>query len=429
MWGTATSSHQVEGNNTNNDWYVFEQTKGRIYQDQMNGLACDWWEHAERDFERIAEMHQNTHRLSIEWSRIEPEPGVWDEYALARYRDMVEGLVKRGVKPMVTLHHFTNPIWLSERGGWENDASIGYFDRYVRKVVKAIGGLTDLWCTVNEPAVLVGQGYGLGRFPPAHNDMNAGLQAALNIVKAHATAYETIHELQPIAQVGLAKHMMIWKAWRTWFPNDVVVTNMVQHLFNDMALQMVTEGIMRVPGRKSILLRKAAHTLDWLGVNYYQRYRLRFNISAGKTFFVEQMTAPYQWKGPGEWGEIHPDGMLYTLRRLWRHYKLPMYITENGIPDETDEHRPRFIVSHLQQVWQAMQQGIPVNGYYFWSLLDNYEWTEAYDPRFRFGLIGVDFDTQERCIKQSGKLYAAICQQGRISEQILEEFVPELLLK
>lgn len=429
LWGTATSSYQVEGQNTNNDWYLFEQQEGRIFGNHTAGRACDWWSNAEADFDRMADMGQKTHRLSIEWSRIEPEPGVWDTEAVNRYREMLKGLLSRGIKPMVTLHHFTNPIWFSERGGWENDASIGQFERYTRHMVNALKDLTDLWCTINEPAVLISQGYGLGRFPPGKQDINAALHAMLNLIKAHAAAYETIHELQPTAKVGLAKHMVVWQAWRTWFPNDHIATGFIRHLFNDMVLQMISEGIMRIPGRRNLLVPKVARTLDWLGLNYYQRYRLKFALRRTSGFLIDYETHPKQLKGPGEWGEIHPGGMLTHLRRLWKQHKIPLYITENGIPDGEDEHRPRFIVTHLHEVYKAIQAEIPVMGYYFWSMVDNFEWSEGYDPRFRFGLYAVDFETQQRSERQSARVYADICRNNGIPQDLVASLAPELLVK
>ena len=170
-----------------------------------------------------------------------------------------------------------------------------------------------------------------------------------------------------------------------------------------------------------------SNTLDWLGVNYYQRYRIQFNLSSRSTFFARQHTKPGILAGPEGWGEIHPRGLYDTLRVLWRRYRLPMFITENGIPDETDEHRPSFIVSHLHELWGAIQRGIPIQGYYFWSLVDNFEWTEGYDPRFRFGLIGVDFETQERHIRQSGRLYGAICRYGGLRREVVEQYTPTLV--
>lgn len=427
LWGTATSSHQVEGGLTNNDWWLAEQTGGYIYQNQVAGQACDWWNQAEADFDRMADMNQNTHRLSIEWSRIEPRPGVWDESALARYREMLIGLRQRGIEPMVTLHHFTNPLWMAEQGGWENENVVVWFERYTRKVMSALGDLATLWCTINEPNVMISQAYGLGRWPPGKKDINAMLRVTLNLVRAHAAAYWAIHEASPDAQVGVATHIMSWRPRRPWMPLDILATNLIAQVFHFLLLDVVTFGIMRVPGKRSSRVPEAARTLDWLGVNYYQRYRIGFNPASAATFFLDLCTKAGALKGPGLWGEIHPKGIFDTLRTMWNHYRLPIFITENGIPDATDEQRPEFIVTHLYHLWQAIQRKVPVMGYYFWSLVDNFEWTEGYDPRFRFGLIAVDHETQERQMRPSGLLYSAICQDNGLQRELVEQYTPALL--
>lgn len=425
-WGTATSAYQVEGNLTNNDWWAAEQAGGYVYQDHTAAQACDWWNRAEEDFDRMAETHQNAHRLSVEWSRIEPQPGVWDNAALERYRAMLVGLRQRGIEPMVTLHHFTNPLWLVEQGGWENPAVVGWFERYVRKVVSALGDLTSLWCTINEPTVLVGQAYMLGRWPPAKRDMNTAIRVLLNLVRAHAAAYHAVHEIVPAAQVGIAQHLMVWQPWRPWWPVDQAGTRFMEHMFNQLPLLMMTRGLMRVPGRRAVPVPEAANTLDWIGANYYQRYRIQIRLLASRDGgdFLQPRYKPGTLKGPGSWGEIHPRGLFTTLKRLWRRYRLPIFVTENGIPDESDEHRPDFIVTHLYQVWQAINRQIPVLGYYFWSLVDNFEWTEGYDPRFRFGLFAVDHQTQERAIRNSGRLYAAICRSGGLPVEEISQYAP-----
>ncbi|HEC34513.1 MAG TPA: glycoside hydrolase family 1 protein, partial [Chloroflexi bacterium] len=175
-WGTATSAHQVEGNNTNNDWWAWEQVEGHIKEEHRSGLACNWWQQAEGDFDRAAEMGQNGHRLSVEWSRIEPEEGRFDDAALGRYRAMLRALGERRIEPMVTLHHFTNPLWLAEMGGWENPRAVPLFERYVARVVEALGEFCDLWCTVNEPNVVAFLGYVMGVFPPGKQDFGAAMR-------------------------------------------------------------------------------------------------------------------------------------------------------------------------------------------------------------------------------------------------------------
>jgi beta-glucosidase len=205
------------------------------------------------------------------------------------------------------------------------------------------------------------------------------------------------------------------------------MTNLIAHIFHDLLLGMITEGIMRVPAKRPLFVPEAARTLDWLGVNYYQRYRIQFNARSSNTLFMDLLTKPGEFTGPGGWGEIHPQGLFDTLSMLWNRYHLPVFITENGIPDETDEHRPSFIVTHLNYLWKALRRGFPVLGYYFWSLLDNFEWTEGYDPRFRFGLIGVDFETQNRYMRTSGKLYSDICHAGGLTAETVAAYTPDLL--
>jgi beta-glucosidase len=434
LWGTATSSHQVEGGQTNNDWWVMEQLGEYIYRDQRAGDACDWWRQAELDFDRMAAMRQNSHRLSLEWSRIQPQPDTWSEEALLRYREMLEGLRDRGIQPMVTLHHFTNPLWMAVLGGWEHPKSPKWFEAYVRKVVSALGDLVDLWCTINEPMVLLSQGYLIGKWPPNKISISALYQAGLNLVRAHAAAYHAIHEMNPDAKVGLAKHMIVWSPHRTWIPTDHLVARFVNRITNHLILDALTKGYVRMFGKRFVQLDNAANTLDWIGINYYQRFRVGMKIrnlirlilpSLPAEIFYQGTDPTYQ-KGPGGWGEIHAEGLFDTLRSVAK-YGLPIYITENGIPDEDDSNRPRFILTHLHQLWRAIQLGIPVRGYYHWSLVDNFEWSEGYNPEFRFGLLGVDFKTQERTLRTSGELYAQVCRQNGIGRELVRQCDPELI--
>jgi beta-glucosidase len=434
LWGTATSAHQVEGHQTNNDWWATEQVGGYVYEDQHAGDACDWWRRAEPDFDRMAEMGLNTHRLSVEWSRIQPQPDTWSQDALQRYREMLEMLHARGIEPMVTLHHFTNPLWMAVLGGWENENSAMWFEDYVRRVVEELGDLVNMWCTINEPMVLLAQGYLLGGWPPHNHSIVALYRAALNLARAHAAAYHAIHEVQSDAQVGLAKHMVVWSPQRAWIPVDHLVARVVNRISNHVLLDLVTEGRARLPGRRAIEIENAADTLDWLGINYYQRFRVGMKVRNVLRTFLPNLpanifyhgTKPGYQKGPGPWGEIHAVGLFDTLRSVTK-YGVPIYITENGIPDRDDVHRPRFILTHLHQLWRAIEEGMPIRGYYYWSLVDNFEWSEGYNPDFRFGLYGVDFETQKRIPRTSGELYTQICKQNGITEEIVEQYDPDLL--
>ncbi|NDJ51733.1 MAG: glycoside hydrolase family 1 protein [Chloroflexi bacterium] len=433
LWGTATSSHQVEGQQANNDWWAAEEQGGMIYKNQRSGPACDWWNRAEEDFDRMADLGHRTHRLSIEWSSIQPKPDRWDLGALDRYVEMISGLRERDIEPMVTLHHFTNPIWVAERGGWANENIIPLFQKYVERVVRRLSDQVTLWCTINEPMVLVSQGMMLGLWPPGKRDFSMARRAAINLARAHAVAYHTIHDIDDRAQVGLAKHMVVWNPDHIWLPTDHLVARLFNFISNHIFLRAITQGVVRLPGTRPIRIDRARGTLEWLGVNYYQRYRvglrmrqmLQSLIPGLSGEFLYRGTRPDHPQGPGTWGEFHPRGLYESLGSLMR-YGVPLYVTENGIPSQDDGPRVRFLINHLHQLWNAIQDGFPVQGYYHWSLLDNFEWAEGYNPLYRFGLIEVDFETQQRRVRESGQTYGQIAQANAITRDTVGRFAPDL---
>lgn len=205
-WGVATASHQFEGNTTNNQWHAWEMA-GHIKSGDHCGRACDWWEHAERDFDLARDLGLNALRLSLEWSRIEPRRGRWDALAIARYRAMLRALRDRGMEPLVTLHHFTHPIWFEERGAFLAPDAVELFARYAARVVEELGDLCDFWCTINEPNVVCTFGYQIGDFPPGHKgDIRGTIAAQATMARAHAAAYRALHAAQPTARVGWAQH-------------------------------------------------------------------------------------------------------------------------------------------------------------------------------------------------------------------------------
>ena len=207
LWGSATSAHQVEGFNTNNQWWAWEQQPGRIRDEHKSGPACDWWGGRWRDdFDRAFENGQNAHRFSIEWSRIQPLPDKWDETPLDRYREMARWLHQHNMTPLITLHHFSDPLWLAEKGGWEDEAVVDHYVKYVRKTVEALREYASLWVTINEPNVYTFFGYLSGSFPPGKRDVGAAMRVYANMVRAHAAAYHAIHDIQPTARVGFTHH-------------------------------------------------------------------------------------------------------------------------------------------------------------------------------------------------------------------------------
>ena len=426
-WGTATSSHQVEGRNTNNQWWAWEQTPGHVKNDNKSGNACDWWRNTESDFDRMVELGLNSQRLSIEWSRVQPAEGSFDSAAIDRYRAMLLGLRRRGIKPMVTLHHFTNPMWLEERGGWENhDLVVPFFRRYVAHVVKALGDLCDLWCTINEPNVYAILGFiQAGSMPPgAVDQMERAIRVMCNMLFAHAAAYEALHEHQSLAQVGLAHHMRYFEPLHKDNVLDAAVARVQDGVFNQGILTALLHGrwnVLMQRGRPASAA-KLRNTLDWIGLNYYTRQGAAFDARAVSTLFGRLVDIPGGITSDYHYGDIYPEGILQLLNRLARA-KLPIYITANGLPDAGDNQRPAFIVRQLRALWSAAAF-MPIQGYYHWSLVDNFDWSEGW--RMKFGLYALDPVTQERTARRSASLYRDIVRLNGINGDIVRQYTPEL---
>ena len=422
LWGTATAAHQVEGNNTNNDWWAWEQGAGHIRNGDRSGLACDWWQRAEEDFDRAQAMGQNTHRLSVEWSRLEPRPGAWDPKAVERYRQMLSGLRRRGLEPVVTLFHFTAPLWLADLGGWENPRTVEYFRRFTDRVVAEMGDLVQRWTPVNEPATYAFLAYMNGVFPPGKRSASSALTVLRHLLLGHGAAYHAIHGRQPDAQVGSVSNIFVAQPLPRHGLADRLLARGVDFLHNIAPLEAVTTGRFKPPLGWS-KAPELVNSADFLGVNYYTRFRLGVNWRRPADSFRLQLT-PGAEVSDLDYGEVYPQGLYETLMRVARYGK-PIIITENGLPDHDDDQRPRFLLTHLAQVWRAIRDGAPVRGYYHWSLLDNFEWAQGY--AMRFGLIEVDFATQQRRIRASGRLFSEICRANAITEDMVQRYAPAAL--
>jgi beta-glucosidase len=423
LWGAATSSHQVEGDNTNNDWWAWEQQPGHIVNGEKSGKACDWWGGRWReDFDRAAQASQNAHRLSIEWSRIEPSPAVWDDDALDAYRQLLLGALDRGLMPMVTLHHFTNPVWLTELGGWLNPEIVGRFERYTRRVVTALHDLVGLWVTINEPNVYAYAAYLAAGFPPGEKDMGKTIRVMKNMVMAHAAAYHAIHEIQPESQVGLAHHFRGMQPARPGNPLDRLVAHERWRIFNANIPQALHDGRFRFLGRAE-RIPQAAKTQDFFGVNYYTVEHVAFDLGLpgelfGRAFYPDGSDL-------SQTGHIAnvPEGLGETL--AWaRRFGLPIYVTENGVEDAHDTLRPRYLAAHILQVWHAVNIANRVKGYFHWSLTDNFEWERGWTQRF--GLWGMDVNTQERIRRPSVDFYGEICKANALTADMVAAYAPEV---
>jgi beta-glucosidase len=423
LWGTATAAHQVEGGNTNNNWSAWEDA-GRVFQRQKSGLACDWWNgRYVEDFDRAADMHNNAHRFSVEWSRIEPEPGRFDDSALDHYAALIAALRQRQMEPMVTLHHFSNPLWLERMGGWTNPEAVNHFESFVRHVVEALGDQVTMWCTINEPMVYASQSYLLGRFPPGNHSLGKMYRVAENMLRGHVAAYHTIKELQPGAQVGFAKHQISLKT-RFPAPLHAPARNLIRQVFNSAFVEALMTGVLRFPLRK-VSIPEARETLDWIGLNYYYRFLVGFNLLRPHQLFIQQTKPRDGIQGPGDVGEIWPEGLYEHIEWLYKTTGKPLYITENGVPDPADSLRPLHLVRSLTSVWQAINHNYPVKGYFVWTLTDNFEWSEGYDPLFQFGLYTNNPETQERTRRRSAELYGEICGANALKADMVRRYVPD----
>jgi len=423
LWGTATASHQVEGNNTNNQWWQWEQDG---HTNGTSGLAADWWGGRWReDFDRASETGQNAHRLSVEWSRIQPTPDTWDEEALERYRLILRGLHERGLTPMVTLHHFSDPIWLQD--GWETEDVVKLFDKYVRKVVDALKEYVNMWVTINEPNVYALSGYVVGVFPPGKKDLKLSMRVLGNMVKAHAAAYRAIHELQPEAKVGYALHYRPMVPRRSWSPLDRIMRNIRYNGVNMGFPTAISSGVMRSPvGNQNI--PEAKGTQDYLGLNYYSVDTVWFDITKPGELFTNSGFPKDADLSDTEFIANIPSGIFNSIKWATRIYpNLPIIITENGVEDLDDHLRPRYLAQHIHQVWRAVNFNWQVKGYFHWSLIDNFEWERGWTQRF--GLWGLDTETQKRIKRPSVDMYAEICKENGVSSQMVEKYCPEVFGK
>jgi beta-glucosidase len=357
FWGAATSAYQVEGGNKYSDWEHWRVRAGR---------ACDQYHRFEEDFSIASSLNQNSHRFSIEWARIEPEKGEFSRKEVAHYRAVLESLHRRKITPLVTLHHFTNPLWVAERGGWENPSTVGYFEEYVRYIVTQLADLCNFWITINEPWVYLSEGYFYGRWPPEKRNPFVALLVGRRLLEAHRRAYRLIHQIQPKAQVGIAYSLSCARTPLRINP-----------------LSWWEQAAIR-----------QARVQDFIGVNYYRSVGLGDSLPR----------TDLGW-------EIYPQGLYEVLLGL-KQFDLPVYITENGLADSKDEKRANYIADHLMAARRALAEGVKVKGYFHWSLLDNFEWARGFEPRF--GLVEMDYETMKRRVRPSAKVYAKIAKQNSL---------------
>lgn len=405
LFGVATSSHQVEGDNTASDWWAFEQEPGRIEGGHRSGRACDFWNRYSEDVALMKSLGFQAHRLSIEWSRVEPERGKYSEEALEHYRRILRAHREAGLKTFVTLHHFTLPRWVAESGSLMDDGNLRAFEAYCARTVRALRGLVDAWNTINEPSVWAYMGFLAGEFAPGQKSLRLWGRALKAILKAHGLAYHAAKAEDPNTPAGIVANVPVFRAHHRWDPGDHVVKWLADGAFNRPVLRALRDGLLKVPGAGKERVHSLEGSSDFIGVNYYHRI--------WPCWFHPRTP---RFGGPGErvsqmgWAS-YPDGLLEALRRYATLGK-PLYVTENGIGTEDDAWRMQFLRDHLERLLRAREEGLDVRGYFHWSYIDNFEWSRGWRPKF--GLVAHDPETLERRPKGSARFYGEICRSREL---------------
>lgn len=416
LWGAATAAQQVEGN-LDNDWTAWEASvadklastaESRLAKEvpsweaihsqasdpanYISGVTDDHYVRYQEDFALMKQLGLNSYRLSVEWARVEPEYGHFDSQAIDHYVAMVSSLRKLGIEPLVTLHHFTNPRWLEEHGGWHGNEVAKSFSRYAETVAKAFGNKVKYYVSINEPGSYLLMRYLGGgawpEWPKIAMNPSLGYRYLKNVSRAHREARAAIKAVNPEAQVGMAHGLLDYQLGR----RDPLSWIMKQLL--DYCPDIY-------------LMNRLKKDLDFIGVNYYMRMVVKSGLSSPAAW-------GQKWNGKDPqndmgWG-IYPEG-LYNVTQRVSKYHLPLLITENGIPDASDKQRGKFISDHLEQALRSRDDGADIRGYFYWSLLDNYEWSEGFWPKF--GLIEVDRTTQKRTLKPSALSYSELIRGYR----------------
>jgi beta-glucosidase len=413
LWGSATAGHQIEGDNIHSQAWHNEQ-QPEFYQNDPqrlirapSGKACDHYRLYREDVELIAALGHRGYRMSVEWSRIEPSEGHWDQAALAHYLDLLERLVAKGIQVFVTLHHFSHPQWFERLGGLGNPANNRFFERYLNLLVPRISPYVSGWNVINE----FNQWGGLTAGPEI-----ASLK--FNMLRLHALGYRLIkcHSSAPVSSAHAFVH---------WFPSrfhdrlDRCMTDQADFITNEFFFHALRTGELVYPNRDAEYEADLKGAIDFWSVNYYTRHMIdgrRAGVEGARFQHKRLQMVPM----PFYLEEMYPEGLIANLERLGDY---PIYITENGCCADDDRFRIVYLALHLSALHEAMQRGLDVRGYFYWSLLDNYEWT-SFIPRF--GLVAVYPHSFQRTPKPSALFYRDIIEGNGFSGALLKRYLDRL---
>lgn len=427
LFGAATASYQIEGaaredNRGESTWDRFSHTPGNVYNGHTGDVACDHYHRWQEDVALMTELGLKAYRFSIAWPRVIPDgTGPTNPKGLDFYDRLVDALLNKGIEPFVPLYHWDLPVTLEEVGGWCNRDLVGYFANYTEAVVRRLGDRVRFWTTFNEPWVFTYLGYYYGNFPPGINDLTGATQAAHHTLVAHGAAADIIRaHAGPKAQVGITLNLSPVDP-ATERPEDIAAAKRHDGFLNrwfldglfrgqypgDMVKVMHGDQIETKPGDLAGLAKR----IDFLGINNYSRTVVRHK-EEGFPFDYEVVKPKGAEYTEMNW-EVYPEGLYRILTRVYEDYQPSvMYVTENGAAfdhtvDENgevnDPRRVAYYRDYIDAAHRALKEGVPLKGYFAWSLLDNFEWAHGYSKRF--GIIYVDYLTQGRTIKESGYWY------------------------
>ncbi len=428
LWGAATASYQIEGA-WNEDgkgesvWDRFSHTPGKIANADTGDVACDHYHRWREDIALMRQLGLKAYRFSVSWPRILPAGvGRVNEAGLDFYDRLVDALCAANIEPFITLHHWDFPQILYEQGGWTNRDNLHHFADYAAIVTKRLGDRISRWATINEPGVIAWDGYIGGEHAPGEQDPLKGRQVAHNLMVAHGLAAQAIRGVDSNLQVGIVLNQWmadaaddqpqsIKNAGQAWDSSETTFLHPILKGYYHPAQVEWTGGLPEIqPGDMALISQK----MDFLGINFYSR-----NLYNAKGHVDEVPGAEYTAIG---W-EVCAPALRRLLNKLNRDYSLPpVYITENGAAFQDvvaadgsihDSRRLDYLRQHFIQTRLAMQDGVDVRGYFVWSLLDNFEWAEGYNKRF--GIIRVDFDTQQRIFKDSGAWVAGVIRDNAVT--------------
>lgn len=414
LWGTATSAHQVEGYCTNNTWAAWEKEvdeTGKPRVESRSGIACDHWNRYKDDIQLMKELGVNAYRFSIEWSKIEPQEGTFNEEALQHYQDVCQELVDNGIQPCITLHHYTDPLWFMNKFGFEKSENIKHYVNYTTTVIKRLHRFNPLWFTFNSPDGYAAQGYltctkPAGRLVPK-KDMQLCSEVYKNLLEAHVQTYRAIKADKDYktARIGILKNMFQLDPYSIYNPLDILACTMGKKVVDTCFYDFFTTGKFKtyIPLKISMdhSNPQAIGALDFVGINYYSHGCMKnFKVVAHAD---EETTNNERYT-------MYAEGLYRAIKEMSGHvaqrFNIPLYITENGVAtDDTKEgniKRDLFLKKYLFALSQAIKDGFDVRGYMYWSFMDNYEWG-GYTKKY--GIYKVDFTTQERTLKPGSQFY------------------------